>query len=85
MRQRSTKWGVGSDLDEVRAELCCVLRRQGGTTVCYGAMSGKAPAWPWQAWVFREQQVAGFNLRAWLAKNTRKVRRIICGCPACFS
>ena len=42
--------------------------------VCYGAMSGKAPAWPWQAWVFREQQVAGFNLRSWLSKNTRKVR-----------
>lgn len=38
-------------------------------------MSGKSPAWPWQAWVFRELQASGFNLRAWLPRNTRKVRQ----------
>lgn len=30
---------------------------QGGEMVCYGCMTGKAPAWPWQAWVFRELKV----------------------------
>jgi hypothetical protein len=30
---------------------------QGGQMVVYGAMSGKAPAWPWQSWVFKELQV----------------------------
>jgi hypothetical protein len=46
---------------------------QGGLMVCYGCASGKPPAWPWQSWVFREQQVSGFNLRAWLARNPCKV------------
>jgi hypothetical protein len=51
---------------------------QGGSMVCYGCASGKSPAWPWQSWVFREQRVSGFNLRAWLARNPRKVCTIAC-------
>jgi hypothetical protein len=51
---------------------------QGGSMVCYGCASGKSPAWPWQSWVFREQQVSGFNLRAWLARNPRKVCTAAC-------
>jgi trans-2-enoyl-CoA reductase len=41
--------------------------------VIYGCMSGKAPAWPWQAWVFRDLKVSGFNLRKWVAANRGRV------------
>eukprot|EP00878_Enallax_costatus_P036200 GHUV01040572.1.p2 GENE.GHUV01040572.1~~GHUV01040572.1.p2 ORF type:complete len:109 (-),score=48.88 GHUV01040572.1:444-770(-) len=47
-----------------------VLLLQGGRLIVYGCMSGKAPAWPWQAWVFRGLQVSGFNLRKTLAAET---------------
>lgn len=33
-------------------------------------MSGKAPTWPWQAWVFRGLQVSGLNLRRAIAADT---------------
>lgn len=31
---------------------------QGGQLVIYGCMSGKAPTWPWQQWVFRNLEVS---------------------------
>ncbi|WIA11729.1 hypothetical protein OEZ85_011824 [Tetradesmus obliquus] len=42
----------------------------GSKLVVYGCLSGKAPSWPWQAWVFRGLQVSGFNLRKALAADT---------------
>lgn len=38
---------------------------QGGTVVVYGCMSGTAPVWPWQSFVFGGISVRGFNLRRW--------------------
>lgn len=35
----------------------CVLGVQGGEVVVYGCLSGKAPDFPWQAWVFRNLKV----------------------------
>ncbi|KAJ9530584.1 hypothetical protein QJQ45_014794, partial [Haematococcus lacustris] len=40
-----------------------------GTLVVYGCMSGRAPTWPWQAWVFNGLKVSGFNLRRWMASG----------------
>ncbi len=34
---------------------------EGGQLVIYGCMTGKAPAWPWQAWVFRDLKVGGWG------------------------
>lgn len=50
--------------------LLLVLYLQGSKLVVYGCLSGKAPSWPWQAWVFRGLQVSGFNLRKALAADT---------------
>lgn len=47
-----------------------VVMLQGGRLIVYGCMSGKAPAWPWQAWVFRGLQVSGYNLRKTMAAGT---------------
>ncbi len=33
--------------------------------VVYGCMSGAAPVWPWQSFVFGGISVRGFNLRRW--------------------
>jgi trans-2-enoyl-CoA reductase len=41
--------------------------------VIYGCMSGKAPAWPWNQWVFKQMQVNGFNLRLWMKNNKKKI------------
>jgi hypothetical protein len=52
---------------------CCallLLHLQGSKLVVYGCLSGKAPTWPWQAWVFKGLQVSGFNLRKALAADT---------------
>ncbi|GLC55887.1 hypothetical protein PLESTB_001040200 [Pleodorina starrii] len=40
---------------------------EGGELVVYGCMSGRSPSWPWQAWVFRDIRLRGFNLRRWVA------------------
>ncbi|KAK9829388.1 hypothetical protein WJX72_005534 [[Myrmecia] bisecta] len=50
---------------------------EGGQLVIYGSMSGKAPAWPWQSWVFRDLQVKGYNLSTWLTKNRKKIRPMV--------
>eukprot|EP00879_Flechtneria_rotunda_P012796 GHRR01013360.1.p1 GENE.GHRR01013360.1~~GHRR01013360.1.p1 ORF type:complete len:273 (+),score=134.77 GHRR01013360.1:1434-2252(+) len=42
---------------------------QNGRLVVYGCLSGRAPIWPWQTWVFRGLQVTGFNLRNTLAAD----------------
>ena len=45
----------------------------GAPLVIYGCMSGKAPAWPWQHWVFKQMKVYGFNLRAWMRTHKKKI------------
>jgi len=44
-----------------------------GQLVIYGCMSGKAPSWPWNQWVFKQMQVNGFNLRRWMKDNKKKI------------
>ncbi|QDZ23160.1 trans-2-enoyl-CoA reductase [Chloropicon primus] len=41
--------------------------------VIYGCMSGRAPSWPWNQWVFKQMQVNGFNLRKWMKTNKKKI------------
>ena len=43
----------------------------------YGCMSGKAPAWPWQSWVFKDLHVKGFNLRKWMADNSKQIPKML--------
>ena len=50
---------------------------QGGHLVIYGCMEGKAPAWPWQSWVFKDLQVKGFNLRKWMAHNGKQLPKVL--------
>jgi hypothetical protein len=38
-------------------------------------MSGRAPTFPWQHWVFRDLKVQGFNLRRWM-----QTRRSVAAC-----
>jgi len=45
----------------------------GSPLVVYGCMTGKAPIWPWHAWVLNELKVSGFNLRRWTKENKKKV------------
>eukprot|EP00882_Tetradesmus_deserticola_P029037 GHRQ01032425.1.p2 GENE.GHRQ01032425.1~~GHRQ01032425.1.p2 ORF type:complete len:107 (-),score=34.74 GHRQ01032425.1:4-324(-) len=47
-----------------------LVHLQGSKLVVFGCLSGKAPTWPWQAWVFKGLQVSGFNLRKTLAADT---------------
>ena len=46
---------------------------EGCPLVIYGCMSGRAPTFPWQHWVFRDLKVQGFNLRRWMQNNKKKV------------
>jgi trans-2-enoyl-CoA reductase len=46
---------------------------EGCPLVIYGCMSGRAPVFPWQYWVFRDLKVQGFNLRRWMGGNKKKV------------
>jgi hypothetical protein len=41
---------------------------QGGQLVVYGCLSGKAPSWPWQAWVFKGLKVSVLSIN-YLCKN----------------
>eukprot|EP00882_Tetradesmus_deserticola_P024892 GHRQ01027243.1.p2 GENE.GHRQ01027243.1~~GHRQ01027243.1.p2 ORF type:complete len:112 (-),score=39.25 GHRQ01027243.1:63-398(-) len=50
--------------------LLSLVHLQGSKLVVFGCLSGKAPMWPWQAWVFKGLQVSGFNLRKTLAADT---------------
>ena len=43
--------------------------QDGGKVVVFGCSSGKAPAWPWQHWVFKGLSVEGFNLRQWIKSH----------------
>lgn len=45
----------------------------GAPLVIYGCMSGKAPSWPWNQWVFKQMKVQGFNLRSWMKNNKKKI------------
>jgi len=47
--------------------------QEGCPLVIYGCMSGRAPMFPWQYWVFRDLKVQGFNLRRWMQNNKKKV------------
>ena len=40
-------------------------------------MGAKAPAWPWQSWDFRDLQVKGFNLRKWMADNSKQLPKML--------
>lgn len=41
----------------------------GGALAIFGCASGRAPAIPWQAYVFRNIRVRGFNARTWREKH----------------
>ena len=45
--------------------------------VIYGCMSGRAPSWPWNQWVFKQMQVNGFNLRTWMKDNKKKIPQMM--------
>ena len=45
--------------------------------VIYGCMSGRAPSWPWNQWVFKQMQVNGFNLRTWMKNNKKKIPQMM--------
>ncbi|MEW5309080.1 MAG: hypothetical protein WDW38_000991 [Sanguina aurantia] len=50
---------------------------EGGEIVIYGCASGKAPAWPWQNWVFKGQKVSGFSFARWMTGNRTKYVHVI--------
>ena len=50
---------------------------QGGQMVIYGCMGGKPPTWPWQSWVFKDLRVTGFNLRKWMADNSKQFSKML--------
>jgi trans-2-enoyl-CoA reductase len=43
--------------------------------VIYGCMSGRAPSWPWNQWVYKQMQVNGFILSEWMKSNKKKIPR----------
>ncbi len=49
----------------------------GAPLVIYGCMSGRAPTWPWNQWVFKQMQVRGFNLRKWMKLNKKKIPKMM--------
>lgn len=53
--------------------------------VVYGCMSGRAPHFPWSAWVFKDLQVRGFSLRRWMKDNKKKARQPRLFCCTHFS
>ena len=55
--------------------------QEGSTLVVYGCMSGQSPLFDWDAWVFKDLIVRGFNLRRWVATHKKKVRPCLVVAP----
>ena len=51
--------------------------QDGGKVVVFGCSSGKAPAWPWQHWVFKGLSVSGFNLRKWMITHAAELPKMV--------